>query len=128
MRGQFTSVQIRRSFRVHDPSSVRKLFLYIRYDDGFIAYINGKQVASGSVLRQSGRLRVGSHEASRFEQFTITDPGPLLQKGENCLAIEGHNRDLRSSDFSLDPFLTTRRIENPDLSKGLCPDNLHRST
>ena len=46
MRGRFTSVYIRTSFHVESVDDVETLCLYISYDDGFIAYLNGKRVAS----------------------------------------------------------------------------------
>ena len=41
----------------------------------------------------------------------IRDAKSLLKPGRNVLAIEGHNVSPDSSDFSLDPFLATRKLE-----------------
>ncbi len=43
------------------------------------------------------------------ENFIIHDPQSFLVEGVNVIAIEGHNSDPASSDFSLIPFLTTGR-------------------
>ena len=111
MRGRFTSVAIRHSFDVKQPSDFGNLFLYVNYDDGFIAYLNGKQVAASRVAQdEKGEIRVTSHEAAGYEPFIIKDADKILVAGKNVLAIEGHNVDARSSDFSLDPVLMDRRL------------------
>jgi|GEM_PF-2463810 len=117
MRGQFDSVQIRYRFKVVRPSSIHELFLYLRYDDGFVAYLNGQEVASAGVKWRGKRRVVADHEAKGFEEFKINHPEVLLHQGWNILAIEGFNRSLKSGDFSLDPVLTTQRTENPGIPK-----------
>ena len=110
MRDAYTAVYIRKSFEIERPDQVDTLYLYVNYDDGFIAYLNGKDVASSSMKRTSSGVLVDQHEAEGFEEFVIRDAGSLLKPGNNVLAIEGHNVALDSSDFSLDPLLATRRI------------------
>ncbi len=88
----------------------------MNYDDGFIAYLNGKQVASASVERVADTLLVGQHEAQGYEAFVIRDAKSLLKPGRNVLAIEGHNVSPDSSDFSLDPALATRKIDGPTVA------------
>jgi hypothetical protein len=109
MRNRYTAVYIRKTFELPRPEDVGTLYLAINYDDGFIAYINGVQVASAAVARQAGGIRVAQHEAQGFEAFEIRDARAFLKSGRNVLAIEGHNVSLDSSDFTLDPTLLTRK-------------------
>ena len=88
------------------------LYLYVNFDDGFIAYLNGTQVASASVTPSADGLRVGLHEAGQFEEFVIHDAARLLRPGTNLLAIEGHNAGIDSSDFSLDPILSQEKLKS----------------
>ena len=106
MQNNYVTVLIRRRFQVADASKVTSLTLSVSYDDGFVAYLNGVQVASANVS-QSGydQPSDGSHEAGAPEEFTISAPSSLLRTGVNVLAIEGHNSDLPSTDFSLSPAL-----------------------
>ncbi len=110
MPGQYTTVYIRKTFRMRKTDAPATLSLSINYDDAFIAYLNGKEVLRVGVRSGAGPAAKGikSHEAKGYETFAIANARSLLRKGNNVLAIEGHNRGLTSSDFSLDPYLTTQ--------------------
>ncbi len=45
MHGQNSSLFLRSEFRVTAPERLEELRLRVRYDDGFVAYINGQEVA-----------------------------------------------------------------------------------
>lgn len=115
MRDHFTAVQIRREFELSEPASTHTLQLYMRFDDGFVAYINGHEVARSGSVERGGRREVDDHEADDFEVFSIDLAGKLVRSGNNVLAIEGFNRSLDSSDFILHPVLTTAPVNNPQL-------------
>ena len=77
-------------------------------DDGFVAYLNGKEIIRQNVKKGSGKDAEGirSGEASKDHiAFKLEPFVGLLKEGRNVIAIEGHNSKLESSDFSLDPFL-----------------------
>ena len=48
MRSLQTSIYIRVPFQIESPESVSDIKLKMNYDDGFIAWINGKQIASSN--------------------------------------------------------------------------------
>ena len=78
------------------------LELKMRYDDGFVAYINGAEVYrmyfTGSPQWDSRSS--GSHEASAgWNSYDISDHMGTLQAGSNILAIHGMNTSSGSSDF-----------------------------
>ena len=116
MQGNYGAMYLRRKFNVQDADGIRKLALMISYDDGFIAYLNGKEVVRSCVGKGRGAEAVGiaGHEAQGYEYFGIGKPGGILREGENVLAIEGHNQGLGSSDFSLDPYLVYGREGLPE--------------
>lgn len=96
-----------------DDSTLRgfeRLGLAARYDDGFIAYLNGVEVARGGIESGHGvnATGVANHEATRWEHFAIEGHTDLLMDGVNVLALEGHNVTARSKDFSLDVALVTQ--------------------
>jgi hypothetical protein len=84
-----------------DPGTFDRLTLSVRYDDGFVAILNGIEVARAFVegTPQWNAAASGSHEASGLETFDITDHLSSLQRGENVLAIQGMNISADSSDF-----------------------------
>ncbi len=110
MQGRYTAVYIRKNFEIERVDGIDSLYLYVNYDDGFIAYLNGKQVAAASAKRDADGIHVDQHEAGGHEAFVIRDAQSLLRRGRNVLAIEGHNVSADSSDFSLDPVLMSREV------------------
>lgn len=119
MRGKFDSVKIRHQFTVYPEEIIPKLYLYIRYDDAFIAYLNGQEVVRSNIKGNSSERTINHHEARKFELFIIDQPDQYLQEGVNILALEGFNNSLNSSDFSLHPILTKKESKNPQLPVSL---------
>jgi parallel beta-helix repeat protein len=111
MLGHYATVYIRKEFSVASVTPAVAVELTIDYDDGFIAYLNGREVArrgmpTGAATYQT--LASLSHEAGAPETINLGTAGDLLRVGKNVLAIEGHNNSLTSSDFSLIPTLRTK--------------------
>ena len=107
MRRKYTVVYIRHAFDAQ--AAAAEMGLMVRYDDAFIAYLNGREVVRAGVKKGRGRGASGinGHEAKGHDYFPIRSFKQFLRKGPNVLAIEGHNVNLGSSDFSLDPYLIT---------------------
>ena len=108
------SVYIRRGFEVDDLSSMINLILDIDYDDSFVAYINGIEVARANISGQPPSYNSTArtdHEAVLYdvgtlERFTIENPTAVLRQGSNLLAIQVHNVSTASSDLTIIPFLS----------------------
>jgi hypothetical protein len=116
------SVYIRKEFTVTNLQNIEELVLSVDYDDGFVAYINGHEIARsnlGSVNPVPFNQLTGAfqREATMYqggfpENFIINDPRSFLVDGVNVIAIEGHNSDPSSSDLSLISMLTTGRLDS----------------
>ena len=105
MAGNYLTVFLRRSFEIDDLDLVEAAILSADYDDGFVAYINGEEVARANLdAVEFDSPTVVNHEAGTAEEFRLENLG-VLREGENILAIQGHNTGLDSSDFSISPFL-----------------------
>ncbi|MEM7263631.1 MAG: DUF1800 family protein, partial [Planctomycetota bacterium] len=106
----YTTVFIRTSFNVDDPSAIERLVLSVDYDDGFIAYLNGRLILRVNAPSSISHLGTASstHEAGEPEEFDVTSRISFLEEGENILAFQGFNASLTSSDFSLNPELIER--------------------
>lgn len=108
MRGVNGSAYLRTSFQVDDPQAVSGLFLRMRYDDGFIAYLNGQRVAEANAPG-TPQWNDGANDlhpdslAVQYEDFDISAFKNALVAGENVLAIQGLNFGLGSSDFLIGP-------------------------
>ena len=121
MRNLNGSVYIRVPFEMSDltwMSDDTRVFLHMRYDDGFVAYLNGREVARANApLGQPSwdSLARASHAdsaASQFEAFDITDHQDAWVQGENVLAIHGLNVSLSSSDLLITPkIVASQRVQ-----------------
>ncbi|MBE7557588.1 lamin tail domain-containing protein [bacterium] len=107
MEGDYVSLYIRRVFDVPNREQVTALYLSIDYDDGFVAYLNGVEVARAHVAGAppAYNTRASDHEAGTPEIFDLSHHLHLLVEGDNVMAIQGHNQSSTSSDFSLIPEL-----------------------
>jgi hypothetical protein len=95
-------------------AKIKSLTLDVRYDDGFVAYINGRQVVqtnSPSPLTWNSSAP-DDHEATGLESFNISDYVALLREGENLLAIHALNRATNSSDFIINAELHASHADN----------------
>jgi len=110
MLNNYVSVYIRKEFSASSLPADEVVKLEIDYDDGFIAYLNGREIARAHMPQGAAAydMRAASaHEAGSPETFVLGTAGELLNAGSNILAIEGHNSSASSSDFSLIPALRT---------------------
>ncbi len=107
MRGNYKTVYARKTFNISDASTATGMTLRIDYDDGFVAYINGQEVARALMPAGTPDYDTGSsgHEAGTPEIFDLGSYTGNLVSGTNVLAIEIHNRSKSSSDLSMIPEL-----------------------
>lgn len=118
MPNRYISVAARIAFSI-DAAQLEDIdvpILAIDYDDGFVAYLNGTEVARSGIAGNPGApvpfdATAASHEAGVEEEFRV--PRELLRAGTNVLAVQGHNASIGSSDFSLAPRLLRRKILDP---------------
>jgi len=111
---------IRIPFELNDLPELGQLTLNLRYDDGFVAYINGLRVASAGApeeLRWDAQA-LEPHEAGEgFESFDCSAGLAVLEPGRNILAIHGLNADSMSVDFLINAELVGRT--GPPETQGL---------
>lgn len=113
--GTTLSVFMRRTFNVPDASSICSCIFSMDYDDGFVAYLNGIEIARSNLLGSPpayDESTVTDHEAQMYqggdpEHFIIDSVllKSLLVSGNNVLAIQTHNSGILSSDLSSIPYL-----------------------
>ncbi|MEA3227177.1 MAG: PQQ-binding-like beta-propeller repeat protein, partial [Planctomycetota bacterium] len=111
MKGRYTTVYLRKTFAIAESDEIDELGLAVKYDDGFVAYLNGREVIRAGVSSGSGpkASSIDKHERKGWEYFKIDNHRSLLREGTNVLAIEGHNEKRDSLAFTLHPSLVTAR-------------------
>jgi hypothetical protein len=117
------SCYVRIPFQVADPMEVSSLDLDVKYDDGFIAYINGTRVGSknappaGAEVWNSTTSGGAQHDdtlAVVYEDTPLIEGSPVLQAGTNILAIQALNANNTSSDFLVLPRLVGSSVGDLD--------------
>ncbi|MBN1670861.1 MAG: fibronectin type III domain-containing protein [Kiritimatiellae bacterium] len=119
MHDSYTCVFLRRTFTVESPARISALHLWTLYDDGFIAWLNGAEIARVNMPGEPGTL-VPCHSLASSAigptEWTADLVGaalPELHAGDNVLAVQVFNRSLDSSDLTFDAQLS---IVNSQLS------------
>ena len=122
MYNKTESLYLRYAFDVDDPAAIDGLKLRMKYDDGFVAYLNGKRVASANAPSAT-RWNSGAtttHDDSlalQFQSFDISAHREQLRAGKNVLAIHGLNGGLTSSDM-----LIVAEVVSTDRGKTRLPE------
>ena len=100
--------------------SASSLTLRANYDDGFVAYLNGQEVARrglGTGAVPYGLLAV-NHEGGAYETIDVTPSAGLLVAGQNSFAVEVHQQAVTSSDLAMDLELAATEAGVPSLTRG----------
>ena len=106
------SVYIRRAFYIVDASAIASVILDMDYDDGFIAYVNGQEVARNLMtgpVPDYNQPSDGWHEALLPQGFAperFAVDADLLNSGTNVIAVQVHNQSIDSSDLTALPVLS----------------------
>ncbi len=105
-------VRIKFDLSLEDLQKYSKLMLGVRYDDGFLAYLNGVRVAqaNGDLSPSWNSSASQSHEADSVEFFDITSYRNKLNVGVNVLAIHAMNIDVTDSDFIINATLLSNEL------------------
>ncbi|XOV73907.1 MAG: CotH kinase family protein [Verrucomicrobiota bacterium] len=107
MFGKHTSIYLRLPFAVGPETDLQGLSMPIRYNDGFIAYLNGVEVARGNApsnpeFDSVATKGLGTEFVVAEEQVDLRGFAHLLNTGSNVLAIHALNENRSSPDFLLD--------------------------
>jgi hypothetical protein len=101
-----------KQFQVTDASSVVKLTLSTRADDGVVVYVNGTEV--GRANMPNGTITSGTYASSAVstanaQHPTFDVPTSLLVDGTNVISAETHlnYRSTANVSFDLSATITT---------------------
>ncbi len=113
MRGNYSTLYLRKTFYVPDIDEIENLRLDAQYDDGINIWINGVYVAGDNV--SSAELPFDAFTDNRsenhnFASFTLPDPSSYLVSSTNVIAVQVVNQSIGSSS---DCFIDVRLVSEP---------------
>jgi len=122
LKGVNTTAYFRLPFELTNAANVSSLNLTLQYNDGFVAYLNGTEVARRNAPKNvswnsKAPARRSSSESLQAETFDLSPFVRQLTNGKNVLAIQGLNSNARSSRFLLVPELRGRSAGNIELDR-----------
>ena len=115
MAGRSPSLLARIPFEVAGPGVPNRLVLRMKYDDGFVAWVNGVEVAAANAPHpvawdSTATTRRSLSAAAAFDAFPIPGAAALLSPGANVLAVQGMNAAVDDPTFLLAPELDARHV------------------
>lgn len=101
-----TTAYVRVPFSVANANDYETLRMQMKYDDGFVAYLNGVEVARRNAplaLPYNAQATASrpDDQALVYESFSI--PASALRTGSNVLAVQALNATVGSSDLLIYP-------------------------
>ncbi|MEX5299346.1 fibrinogen-like YCDxxxxGGGW domain-containing protein [Kocuria sp. CPCC 205292] len=120
----------RRSVQVADASTVEKLTLTTRADDGIAVYVNGEEVTRSNLpdgVLSSGTYATAPRRTATAvaEPVTVEVPGWMLRDGKNVIAAEMHSNWTNTTDASFDLKAVVTEGEQPE-APAVLPDVIAR--
>lgn len=111
MRYSYSTLFLRHTFTLDNVGEIGSLTLRAAVDDGFIAWINGREIARYrvSVTEPSSDDLANSNapEPVEFASYVVANEPGLLVEGQNALAVQMFNVTLGSTDLQFHAELTS---------------------
>ncbi len=118
------SVYLRKEFNLTDTAVIEAITLCADYDDAFVAYLNGVEIARTNITSMQQRPRFNDtattpreakmYQGKKPELYTLDkkDWQQQLKLGNNLLTVQVHNVSFSSSDMSALFFLMIGSSDN----------------
>ncbi len=110
-----STIYLRKKFTIQSLAEIEQAVLLADYDDGFVAYLNGKEISRAGIsgIRPTyNQYAEIDHEATLYQNLYPMEQIILkagladwIIEGENILCVQVHNLNATSSDLSSNFFL-----------------------
>jgi hypothetical protein len=119
MRNINSSVWLRKTFSLADPSLADSMFLKVNYEDGFAAFLNGVEIARRNApvaleWDSASSSNRPLEDSQGMEPIDVSGFTNLLTTGANVLGIHALNDTVADGEFFIVPRLTGVAITNPN--------------
>lgn len=113
MSGSNATLFLRVPFVVENPQVLTRWVLRLRYDDGFVAWLNGEEILRRNAPETLAWNSTATAEGPTEEEaFNLAAFEQLIVAGTNVLAIQGLNLSAVDPDFLFAPVLTATGLES----------------
>lgn len=102
----------RTSFNLKDTSAYAAIKAKIAYDDGYVIYVNGKEIARKNMPEGDIDFSTPALEYVNDVSESVEFPSSCLENGVNEIAVEVHQNVKTSSDFVFS--MTVAGVTNKD--------------
>jgi hypothetical protein len=118
---EYNSIYVRYEFNLaanFNAAAFERLLLRIKYDDAFVAYLNGQEIGRGGPLPTTVGWNAAATAARtqslvlQDEEFNISSFLSALAPGKNVLAFQLLNVNFTSSDLYLRPQLVLGDLQS----------------
>jgi hypothetical protein len=100
MQNNYSTVYLRKTFNVPNPTAISGLSLESQFDDGINVWINGTHVLGSNVSGPNLAFNAtasASAEDAAFRPFNLPNPAGYLVAGTNVIAVQLLNSSLSAS-------------------------------
>jgi hypothetical protein len=118
MPGKYHSLFLRKKFTLQDTEWIKSLVMRVDYRDGFVAYLNGTEIARRGLAGEYGQAVPFNafatlHYRGNPELIDLESYKMLLERGENILAIQAHDDAINSYGFAFHVELLANIVRGP---------------
>ena len=118
MPGKYHSLFLRKKFTLQDTEWIKSLVMRVDYRDGFVAYLNGTEIARRSLAGEPDQpvpfnALAAVHYRGNPELIDLDPYRLLLQEGENILAIQAHDDAINAYGFAFHVELLANIVRGP---------------
>ena len=120
LRTSKRAIWLRKKFSIKNQDTLDYLILRIQFDDGFIAYLNGKKVATVNAIEKPkyNSYATKDNRDLSFFDFDLTDHIGLLKTGaNNVLAVQAFDYRTDRNQLFVMPTLLAGRLTAFDSTK-----------
>ena len=118
MPGKYHSLFLRKKFTLQDTEWIKSLVMRVDYRDGFVAYLNGTEIARRGLVGEPGQAvpfntLATLHYRGNPELIDLESYKMLLERGENILAIQAHDDAINAYGFAFHVELLANIVRGP---------------
>ena len=118
MPGKYHSLFLRKKFKLEDTEWIKSLVMRVDYRDGFVAYLNGTEIARRGLAGEPGQAvpfnaLATLHYRGNPELIDLEPYKMLLERGANILAVQAHDNAVNAYGFAFHVELLANIVRGP---------------